>query len=192
VRTRTADRSSRIWGTNPFGSRFSATFCITYAPAISSNRCSAVRRTLTSTPSPSGLSRKEYEREFDARYRRPGLPARFLGLLYRIVPKVGPLKPICASRTPSPEAERLFTESFRETRTRYAEALRAVGARRVDLANTDLDTGRPSARGEYELADQTYFELLESWPIGRFENVAGAEREHFRLLRQKRSGENEP
>ncbi len=42
---------------------------------------------------------------------------------------------------------------------------------RGDLANTDLDTGRPSAHGEYELADRTYFELLERLADRRFENV---------------------
>jgi hypothetical protein len=66
-------------------------------------------------------TRKQYEQEFGAKYRKPGLLARFVGLLYRMLPKFGPLRPL-RFKTPSPEAERLFSASFRETRARYAAA----------------------------------------------------------------------
>ena len=85
--------------------------------------------------------------------------ARFLGLLYRVVPKIGPLKPL-SFKTPTPEAEKLFEESFKATHARYAAALDAVARGRIDVANTDFDTGRPTRRGEYALADKTYGELV--------------------------------
>jgi hypothetical protein len=35
-----------------------------------------------------------------------------------------------------------------------------VARGRLNLANTDFDTGKPTTRGEYALADETYAELL--------------------------------
>lgn len=118
-------------------------------------------------------TRKQYEQEFDAKYRKPGPLARFIGLLYRMLPKFGPLRPL-RFKTPSPEAERLFSASFRETRARYAAALTAIGSGTLDLVNTDLDTGKPSVQGEYELADKTYFELLERLADRQFANLPPA------------------
>ena len=61
---------------------------------------------------------------------------------------------------PTKEAEALFLASFKDTRERYRAALDALGRGRLDLPNTDFDTGKPSAHGEYALADETYDELL--------------------------------
>jgi hypothetical protein len=47
----------------------------------------------------------------------------------------------------------------------------ALSASRLRLANTDFDTGRPTARGEYSLADDTYDELLEKPADRKFANV---------------------
>jgi zinc dependent phospholipase C len=121
------------------------------------------------------FSRRQYEREYGSKYRKPGLFARFIGLLYRLVPKIGPLRPL-AFETPTPEAERLFSSSFRDTRARYGAALTAIGSNRFDLANTDFDTGKASAHGEYELADTAYFELLERFAHRHFADVPPAMR----------------
>ena len=92
-------------------------------------------------------------------YQRPGIFARFFVWVVRVMPKVGPFKAL-AFKTPTPEAERLFTDSFKMSRERYRTALEAVRANRLDLRNTDYDTGEPTRRGEYKLADETYAELL--------------------------------
>ena len=105
-------------------------------------------------------SRKEYENEFGKDYRKPGLFARFLGFIYRIVPKIGPLKPL-SFKAPTPEAEKLFTDSLADTQSRYAAALSAAGGGRLNLANTNFDTGRPFTPGEYVLADETFAELMK-------------------------------
>jgi len=115
-------------------------------------------------------TRRQFEQEFGPKYRRPGCLARFLGFLYRLLPKIGPLRPL-SFETPSPQAERLFVGSFRDSRTRYAAALNAIGSRRFDLPNTDFDTGRPSATGEYTLADETYIDLLEKHAKRRFADL---------------------
>ena len=105
------------------------------------------------------LTRQEYEQEFGRTYQRPGIFARFFVWVVRVMPKVGPFKAL-AFKTPTPEAERLFTDSFKTSRERYRTALEAVRANRLDLRNTDYDTGEPTRRGEYKLADETYAELL--------------------------------
>jgi hypothetical protein len=115
-------------------------------------------------------SRQDYEKDFGAHYRKPGVLARFLGFLYRILPKVGPLKPL-SFKAPTPEAEKLFTDSLKETRDRYRAALASAGSGRLNVANTDFDTGKPSAFGEYELADETYEDLLKKHEGRKFATV---------------------
>jgi hypothetical protein len=44
----------------------------------------------------------------------------------------------------------------------------------LHLDNTDLDTGRPSARGEYSLADATYDQLLDRLAGHQFADVPAA------------------
>jgi hypothetical protein len=104
-------------------------------------------------------TRADYEKEYGDDYQKPGLFARFLALLYRILPKVGPLKPL-SFKAPTPEVERLFVDSFQLAAQRYRRALTDVADSRFDFMNTDFDTGRPARHGEYSLADDTYAELL--------------------------------
>lgn len=90
-------------------------------------------------------------------YRKPNILARFIGVLYKIMPKIGPFRPL-AFKVPPPDAERLFLESLTRTRARYATALESFRAGRLNLADINLDTGKPAARGEYALADETFAE----------------------------------
>ena len=105
-------------------------------------------------------TRHQYEDRFGSRYQRPGFLTRLLGFVFKLLPKIGPLRPL-AFEAPTPEAEQLFADSFASTRDRYRVALAAVAARRLQLANTDFDTGKPPRRGENALADDTYEDLLE-------------------------------
>ena len=105
------------------------------------------------------FTRQQYESDFGTSYRRPGVFARFFVWVVRVMPKIGPFKAL-AFQTPSPEAERLFTDSFKASRDRYRTLLQGVRGNRLDLRNTDFDTGQPTRRGEYKLADDTYAELL--------------------------------
>lgn len=105
------------------------------------------------------LTRQEYQKDFGTAYKRPGIFARFFVWVVRVMPKVGPFKAL-AFKTPTPEAEQLFIDSFKTSRERYRAALDTVRRNRLDLRNTDFDTGEPTRRGEYELADDTYAELL--------------------------------
>jgi len=106
------------------------------------------------------LSRRQYEKDFGTDYAKPHGFARFLGVVYHLVPKIGPFRALAFS-VPTAEAERLFLESFTTTRERFRQTLDAVRAGHLQLANTDFDTGQRTARGEYALADETYDELLD-------------------------------
>jgi len=124
------------------------------------------------------LSRRDYERDFGRDYQRPGPLTMIFNLLYRLLPKIGPLRPL-KFKAPTPEAEALFLESFKDTRQRYQTTLRAVGERRLNLANTNFDTGKPSAHGDYGLADETYAELLDRHAERHFADVPPALRQNI-------------
>ena len=119
------------------------------------------------------LSRKQYDKEFGSDYAKPHGFARFLALVYNLVPKIGPFRSLSFS-VPSPEAERLFLESFTTTRERFRKSLDELRAGRLSLPNTDFDTGQPTARGEYPLADATYDELLDRLADREFTGVQTA------------------
>ena len=124
------------------------------------------------------LSRQEYDKAYGTQYQKPSMLARFLGVLYKLVPKVGPLRPL-QFKAPSQEAEALFLASFKGTRERFRSALDALGRGRLDLPNTDFDTGKPSAHGEYTLADDTYADLLDRLTGHRLASVPDALRQNI-------------
>jgi hypothetical protein len=124
------------------------------------------------------LSRQEYDKSYGREYQKPSLLARFLALLYKLLPKVGPLRPL-QFKAPTKEAEALFLASFKDTRERYHAALDTLGRGRLDLPNTNFDTGKPSAHGEYTLADDTYAELLDRLTGHRLATVPAALRDNI-------------
>jgi hypothetical protein len=106
------------------------------------------------------FTRREYEQAYGTTYRSPGFFARFIGLLARIMPKIGPLAAMKFT-VPTPEAEKLFAESFRATRERYRTLLADARDGRVQLPNTDFDIGQAPRWGDNPIADHAYVELLE-------------------------------
>ena len=90
---------------------------------------------------------------------KPALGTTLVSFLIRIAPKVGPLRPL-KFKTPGPEAEKLFIQSFDTTLQRYTTALHLLEANKLNLINGDYDTGEKTAMGEYVLADESYDCLL--------------------------------
>ncbi|HEX7795861.1 MAG TPA: zinc dependent phospholipase C family protein [Vicinamibacterales bacterium] len=117
--------------------------------------------------------RIDFERQYGKDYDKPALFARFLAVVYRIVPKFGPLKKL-SFKAPTPEAQEKFIQSFEDARTRYRSALEKVAAGNIDIRNADFDTGNPARHGEYALADETYAELLEKLTKRSFAGVTPA------------------
>ena len=117
------------------------------------------------------LSRADYDKEFGKEYKEPSFGAKLVAGIVRVLPKVGPLKPL-NFKPPTPEAERLFIESFNASLERYRGLLAQTRTGKLDLQNTDFDTGRPVRAGEYKLADDTYARLLEKLAKHDFENTS--------------------
>jgi hypothetical protein len=104
------------------------------------------------------LSRASYHKEWDGEYEKPGIGARILAVLFRILPKIGPLKAL-SFRAPTPQTDRLFQESFNKTLDSYRELLKVQNARQLQLTNRDFDTGEVTRPGEYKMADKAYSKL---------------------------------
>jgi hypothetical protein len=124
------------------------------------------------------FSRRDYEAAYGTTYRKPGLFARFLGLLYRLLPKIGPLKPL-SFKVLTPEAQTLFAKSVAAAGERFEAALTLARNGQLQLQNTDFDTGRPTRHGEYRLADDTYAEWLHELAERRFVGVPDAARRNI-------------
>jgi hypothetical protein len=118
------------------------------------------------------LSRTDYEREFGTKYRRPGIFARILGFLIRLIP-FGPTK-ILGYRTPTPEAEDHYFRSMDKAVAEYDELLARVNVGELDFPNRNFDTGRRTHRGDYALCDRTYLALLERLAKDRFRHLTPA------------------
>src|SRR6266404_2103474 len=106
------------------------------------------------------LSRSDYRKTWGARYKGPGLGARFIAFIVRIAPKVGPLRSL-GFQPPTLATETLFMKSVNETLTQYRQLLSAQGRGVLKLRNENFDTGEPTKPGAYTLADSTYAKLLD-------------------------------
>ena len=124
------------------------------------------------------LSRASYEKEWGKEYKEPGFFTKSMTFFFRVMPKVGPFKAF-DFKTPPPEAERFFIESFNATLVRYRGLLARQRAGKLDLDNRDLDTGRPVRAGEYNLADEAYAQLVRKLAGHEFEGVTPDLRENI-------------
>jgi hypothetical protein len=105
------------------------------------------------------LSRSSYEKNWGGTYSRPGIRSKLLAFVFRIVPKVGPLRPLSFKRL-TPETEKMYMASFNSTIDRYREFLSAQDSGTLNLPNDNLDVGEFTPAGKYILADASYSELL--------------------------------
>ncbi|MFD2248523.1 zinc dependent phospholipase C family protein [Pontibacter ruber] len=119
------------------------------------------------------MSRASFHQNWGDDYDKPGLFTRFLSWIIRMLPKVGPLRPL-ALKPPTPEAEKLFMESFNKTVEAYGATLRKLGKGDLQLQNTQLDTGKPTAAGTYKPTDEAYAELLAKLEKTDFEHLTPA------------------
>lgn len=115
------------------------------------------------------LSRSSYEKEWGQIYERPGAGARFLAFLFRVLPKVGPLR-VFSYRVPDPQSEKLFMTSFNDTVARYRQLLQLQATQpRQQVPDRNLDTGILTKLGSYGREDRAYETLLEKLSDGKQE-----------------------
>jgi hypothetical protein len=119
------------------------------------------------------LSRADYEKAWGKNYQRPGFGVRFLAVLLKIIPKVGPLKALDFN-VPTPKTENMYFASINQTVDNYGSLLNKEKSRGFKLADADLDSGKPTAAGEYTLADDTYAKLLSHLADKKFDVTTAA------------------
>jgi hypothetical protein len=105
------------------------------------------------------MDKKAYYKEFGTDRHKPGLGASLLSFALRIIPKTGPLNKL-RFKVPGPEIEKIFIQSLDTTSFYYMRNIRLAGSGNLILPNIDYDTGQASMHGEYNLADETYLNLL--------------------------------
>jgi hypothetical protein len=124
------------------------------------------------------LKRADFEREWGTSYQKPGFGAKFLAVLFRLMPKVGTFKAL-KFQMPSPETETLYLQSVNATVDQYRSYLKELGAGTLALANTDFDTAKPTGAGEYRLTDEAYARLLGKLADTQFADVPPALRQNL-------------
>jgi hypothetical protein len=116
------------------------------------------------------LKRAGYEHEWGNNYVKPTLWERFLAFLYKILPKVGPLK-ILQLRTPTPETEHKFENSFNDAFDHYRIFLAQSRTGNPQIPNDNFDTGSATPPGEYFMNDDVRAQLMEALAKENFAGV---------------------
>lgn len=123
------------------------------------------------------LSRSDYDRQFNTRYRHPGIFARILGFLIKLMP-FGPAK-VLGYRNPTPRTEDLYFRSMDHVLQEYHLLVQQVRAGDLRIPNRNLDTGWLTREGEYRLADQTYSDLARRLDHDHFAHLTPAIRDNI-------------
>ena len=119
------------------------------------------------------LSRASYEKEWGTNYKKPGFTSKFLALVVRILPKIGPLNAL-TFRTPTPEVEKMFMASFNAGVEQYKSLLAQVGSGNLTLPNINFDTGAATSPGIYFMQADAYAELLDRLSQQQFQGISPA------------------
>lgn len=119
------------------------------------------------------MKRANYYQDFGKVKKKPGVLATTFGWFIRIVPKVGPLKSL-KLKAPGAEAEKIFIQSFDTSLAAVAAATRKLHSGNLALANIDYDTGKETARGEYDMADVNFDHLLLKLAENDFQHLGAA------------------
>ncbi|MFL5740433.1 MAG: zinc dependent phospholipase C family protein [Flavisolibacter sp.] len=116
------------------------------------------------------MHRKQYYSEYGKEHEKTGVFANILSFFVRIMPKVGPLKAL-KFKTPGPEAEKYFVQSFDTVVYHYALFMNNQMPAK-HLTDRDFDTGKKTSFGEYPLCDEAYKDLLMKLKEKNFSTVS--------------------
>lgn len=119
------------------------------------------------------LSRASYEKNWGKSYQKPTFGEKVLAFLYKLIPKFGPLR-VLEFKTPTPETEKMFEESFNATVDRYRGLLETAAAGPLDLPNDNFDVGEATGPGKYRRNDDAHAALVEKLAEGRFSGASPA------------------
>jgi Zinc dependent phospholipase C len=112
------------------------------------------------------VNRVDYEHEWGKEYHKPGFGAHVVAFFIKILPKSGPFSAL-KLQLPTAADQKLYLDSMQSTVNSYekdVDALRgqATADRTLPLKDLDFDTGKPTQRGEYPLADKSYAKLVDT------------------------------
>jgi len=124
------------------------------------------------------LSRASYEKQWGKNYKRPTFWEKFLAFLYKLLPKIGPLR-VLQFRTPTPETQKLFEASFNATLDRYRAFLSNEAADHLELMNNNFDTGDITGPGKYRMNDEAHAKLLGMLADNKFAGASPEVREEL-------------
>jgi hypothetical protein len=139
-------------------------------------------------------SKSKFEAQYGTQYERPGFGARILAGVIQILPKVGKLKSL-KFIAPTPEAQRIFSQSFHESVVNYALLLSrqtATLGQASHMPNVDFDTGHPTKIGEYPLADRTYGEWVRELAKDDFKQVTATMQQDILAFFNSAAASHEP
>ncbi len=116
------------------------------------------------------LSRASFEKNWGKKYQKPGFGSVILAFLYRLIPKIGPLKTL-QFKTPTPQTETMFMASFNAAVENFTRELKTIPDGGPSIPNTNFDTGGPVLPAQYTLADDAYADLLDKLAENGFKNI---------------------
>lgn len=117
------------------------------------------------------LSRSNFEKEWGHNYERPTRMERFYAFLYKLLPKIGPLK-VLQLKTPTPQTEKMFEDSFNASAAEYRRLLNEERRGALHLPNVNFDVGQETAGGKYRLNDDAHAQLLHKLAAEQFACVS--------------------
>jgi hypothetical protein len=117
------------------------------------------------------LSKADYTKSWGSGYKEPGPGAHIMAVMFKVVPKVGPLRAL-DFKEPTEKTENLYFKSVDQTVAQYTTALHQVHDKDLQTPPINLDTGKPTERGAYPLADATYRELLDQLAYDNFNHMS--------------------
>ena len=117
------------------------------------------------------MKNRTYYHQYGKDFQKAGFLPSVLAVVVPFLPKIGPLAKL-RFKTPTPEAEKLFVQSFDSTLVHYQQSMNVLQNGPVQLANTTLDTGYKTVYGEYSIADDKYGEFILMLNKSNFENIS--------------------
>lgn len=112
------------------------------------------------------VNRVDYAHQWGTHYRKPGFGAHVIAFILKLLPKRGPFSAL-KLQLPDAADQKLYLTSMQSTVNSYEKDIdqlrrQAAPNRGLQLKDLDFDTGNPTRRGEYPLADKTYAKLLDA------------------------------
>jgi hypothetical protein len=116
------------------------------------------------------MSRSSYEKAWGKDYDRPTLGDRFLAVLLKLLPPIGPLKAL-QFKMPTPQVQTLFMASFTRAADQYRGKLQEAQEHRLSLPNENYDVGAVTPPATYRLDDDVRAYWLKKLAEKNFQTI---------------------